>query len=215
MSTTLAELMFSESAGRFPCEVEAPLILEPVERPIETPSMEDIQREVTELFHLHAASLQRFVYSICGNSETAKEGVQEAFLRYYATRLSGQNHSGGKSWLFTTAHNYVLDRLKDSYSRNTVDLSEAENEPDYRQDPSRAVEQQQWSERVFRSLSGREQECLRLRAKGFKYREIARHMEIDTGTVGAIIAHGLSKIRTASHAKTGRDKSAEASTTKP
>ncbi len=62
------------------------------------------------------AAYQSPIYNLCyrmlGNSHDAEEAAQEAFLRAY-TRLSSYDPARPfKTWLFSIAHHYCIDRLR-------------------------------------------------------------------------------------------------------
>ena len=57
--------------------------------------------------------------------------------------------------------------------------------------------QREITRQALGGLSPRELECLRLRQDGLNYKEIAKVLGIDSGTVGALLARGLKKIRAA------------------
>ena len=159
------------------------------------PSREQIERETAGLYEQNATALTRYAMAITRSWDIAQEAVQETFLKYFIARLKGEVDPQSRSWLFRVAHNYVVDRLKDYYTRNGLDLAKAKGVAD----PHASLEDQ-----IFRNevadvallvLSERELECLRLRSVGMCYREIAEVMSIESGTVGALLARGLKKMR--------------------
>jgi RNA polymerase sigma-70 factor (ECF subfamily) len=132
-----------------------------------------------------------------GDAEMAQEAVQEAFLRYYVTRRKGSAIHEDRSWLYRTTRNLVLDRLKECSFRNRATLGAASCLTEEAQDPETPLVQREIASRVLEGLSPRELECLRLRQDGLHYKEIAEVLDIDSGTVGALLARGLKKIRAA------------------
>ena len=49
-----------------------------------------IEQEIRELYADEAAGMLRHAVSVAGNSETAQDAVQEAFLRFFIARTAGQ-----------------------------------------------------------------------------------------------------------------------------
>jgi RNA polymerase sigma-70 factor (ECF subfamily) len=158
-------------------------------------SRKQIERETTSLYEQNAAALTRYAMAITRSWDIAQEAVQEAFLRYFIARLKGEVDPQSRSWLFRVAHNYVMDRLKDYYTRNGLELAKAKGVAD----PHSSLEDQIFLTEVadvaLLVLSERELECLRLRSVGMCYKEIAEAMSIESGTVGALLARGLKKMR--------------------
>ena len=67
-------------------------------------------------FSCLVVAYQTPIYNLCyrllGNSHDAEEAAQEAFLRAY-TRLSSYDPARPfKTWLFSIAHHYCIDRLR-------------------------------------------------------------------------------------------------------
>jgi RNA polymerase sigma-70 factor, ECF subfamily len=156
----------------------------------------EIEQEVLAAYDQFAANLFRYAFALGRDTGLAQDAVQEAFLRYFLALLRGEVIYHDKAWIFRVARNYVLDRLKEYAHRNCVslDAKEIASLPD----PRQAGEDYAWEERfnqALGALSPRERECLRLRAEGFKNKEIAEVLNLRLGTIGTLLARGLNKIR--------------------
>ncbi len=154
-----------------------------------------IEQEVNDLLLTHTTALSRYAMSLSWDKTIVQDGIQEAFLRYFATRIRGQKVENPRAWLFRVLRNYLLDCNRRSSSLQSVDLNEAMQIADRRQDVEAGYQQDETFRRALASLSPREQECMQLRFEGFGYDEIAQILQIRTGTVGALLARGLKKIR--------------------
>jgi RNA polymerase sigma-70 factor, ECF subfamily len=156
-----------------------------------------IEAEVVELFRKYTAALSRYADRLTNNSTIAQDGIQEAFLRYFKTRSNGQLIENPRAWLFRVTRNYILDCIREFRSMRPVVLDKAENIEDVRQEVEVAFERNELFHRALSILSPRERECMQLRLEGLGYEEIAHILHIRTGTVGALLARGLKKIRNA------------------
>ena len=165
--------------------------------PAGAPRFDEIEREVVQLYQENAAGLLRYALAVAGLRELAQDGVQESFLRFYVARLHGKRIVNANAWLYSVLRNYLLDRLKEHASKNWASLDDIKDLPDPRQDPERGTHQSEVSRQLLRSLAPRELECLRLRGEGLRYAEIAQILRIRSGTVGAMLARGLKKVRKA------------------
>jgi RNA polymerase sigma-70 factor (ECF subfamily) len=154
-----------------------------------------IEAEVTELFREHVATLFRYAAAVARDRAVAQDGIQEAFLRYFTTRVRGQRMENPRAWLFRVLRNYILDRHRQNRSMALVDLEAVGHLTDHRQDVEERYEKGEALRRALSSLSRREQECVQLRLAGLDYGEIALVLRIRPGTVGALLARGLKKIR--------------------
>jgi RNA polymerase sigma-70 factor (ECF subfamily) len=154
-----------------------------------------IEAEVVDLFRDYASALSRYAASVTRDRELAQDGIQEAFLRYFAARVGGLQVENPRAWLFRVLRNYIFDRHRKSGFVSSVGLEAAGNLADNRQNQQARYEQTEFSELALASLSKREQECMQLRLEGLGYEEIADVLQIRSGTVGALLTRGLKKIR--------------------
>jgi len=156
-----------------------------------------IEIRIVRLYEKNAAGLLRYALTISRNPEMAQDAVQEAFLSFYIALRKGAAIRDDKGWLYRATRNRVLDRLKEYYFRNGLSLDEAAHLTEERQNPEGEIMQREVAATALEVLTRRELECLRLRSEGLRYRDIAAILNIDAGTVGALLARGLKKIRAA------------------
>jgi RNA polymerase sigma-70 factor, ECF subfamily len=169
------------------------------------PTSRSLKEEVGELYSAHAHNLFLYARTFTADLQTARDAVQETFLRYVVHRSDGNEVLHSKAWLYKVARNFLLDRGKEYYSRNRGSLEEVSNWSDQRQNPEKILQEKENYQQIIKDLSDRELECVRLRGQGFDYREIAELMEIRMGTVGALLARAARKIKNRSKTGGGRD----------
>jgi RNA polymerase sigma-70 factor (ECF subfamily) len=163
-----------------------------------TPS--EIECQVMNLFDQFRSPLLRYVLSFGMSVHDAEEVTQEVFLslfRHLQLRKSRRNLRG---WIFCVAHNLAL---KHRYaSRRSRDMTASDWTVVERQfDPSPSPEEQvlliQRQRRllaVLHALPEEDQCCLRLRAEGLRYREIAAVLGISLGAVSISLAGSLARL---------------------
>ena len=156
---------------------------------------EGVEGEVASLYQQHANSLLRYAQARADSVETAREALQEAFLRYFIECSYGRQIHDARAWLFEVVRNYLLDRGRSLAARREVVGEGMERVPDVSPDPEALAEGRQMARDLQASLSAREMECLRLRTEGLSYVEIGAAMKLRTGTVGALLARAYEKIR--------------------
>ena len=147
------------------------------------------------LYTSHAAGLLRYSLALINDAGAAQDAVQEIFLRYFVARSEGRQFTDPKAWLFRVLRNHLLDGLKSCRARNEVAIEEIENSPDGGQDPESQYHQAEMARAVTELLGPRELECVRLRAEGLSYDEIAEILDLQQGTVGATLARAHKKAR--------------------
>ncbi len=121
--------------------------------------------------------------------------MQEAFLRYFATRRHGAAIRDPRAWLFRAARNYVYDCLKRLASRRPVAFDEARDSVDLQQNAEMERQAVETRNAIAAALTFRECECLRLRMEGLRHRQIAEILGIRTGAVSVLLACALNTVR--------------------
>src|SRR5580658_11272343 len=160
----------------------------------------EIEREVMNLFDLFRNPLLRYALSFGIPVHDAEEVVQEVFLslfRHLQLRRSRKNLRG---WIFRVTHNLALKQRhanQKSLNRMAADGAVAEEQFD----PSPNAEEQLSSEQgrkrllaVVQALPETDQDCLRLRAEGLRYREIAEVLGISLGAVSISLTRSLARL---------------------
>ena len=103
-----------------------------------------------------------------------------------------------RGWIFQVAHNLALKKSNGNRRRQQSQVLVWGDEP-ADQTPS-AEEQLVWNERrlrllsVFDALPDEDRYCLRLRAEGLSYREIAAVLDISIGSVSQYLTRSLARL---------------------
>jgi len=176
----------------------------PGEKYSPAPRPEQIEGEIVSLMNKYSTALSRYGSTATRDRTIVQDGIQEAFLRYFLTRVSGRHVENPRAWLFRVFRNYVVDCKRKRQSMPKVNLEAAGQVVDSRQNVEAGYQQNESLHRVLTSLSRRELECMQLRLEGFCYAEIAEVLGIRSGTVAALLARGLKKIRESDFFNCGR-----------
>jgi RNA polymerase sigma-70 factor, ECF subfamily len=155
----------------------------------------EVRNEVLNLYRSCAKGLLRYILCIVKDLDFAEEVVQEAFLRYYECRLEKAPAPMSPGWVYRVARNYAIDRIRAEHNESYVGLGDAAWIPDHRSSLEAEFERLEAIRQISALLAPRELECVELRFEGFKYKEIAEILGIESGTVGAILARALKKIQ--------------------
>jgi RNA polymerase sigma-70 factor (ECF subfamily) len=156
-----------------------------------------VVQEICALYEKDAPGMLRYAARVARNQEAAQDAVQEAFLRLFIARSAGQQIRQPRAWLFRVLHNHVLDQER-AGSRNDIGLDSLRNTPGPGRTPETDYGRIEALERALgTTLSPREVECVRLRAEGLQYDEIAEALGLRPGTVGALLTRAHKKMRQA------------------
>jgi RNA polymerase sigma-70 factor (ECF subfamily) len=156
-----------------------------------------MEQEMSALYTMHVPGLLRYAFSMISDTGSAQDALQEIFLRYFVARSEGQKFIDPKAWLYKVLRNHLLDTLKSSSVKNEVAIEKIDEPPDGWSDPERHYHRAEMARNLARVLAPRELECVRLRAEGLSYDEIAQVLDLRQGTIGATLARAHKKVRRA------------------
>jgi RNA polymerase sigma-70 factor, ECF subfamily len=159
-----------------------------------------VELEVLRLFEEFRTPLLRYAISFGLPVHDAEEIIQEVFLslfRHLQLRRSKKNLRG---WMFRVTHNlalkqrYANDKLRQQVVDGELVLRE---QPDPSPDPEAHLSSSQRQKRlmaVVDALPEMDRSCLRLRAEGLRYREIAAALGISLGSVSISLTRSLERL---------------------
>ena len=159
-----------------------------------------IEKEVMELFDEFRRPLLRYSVSMGLSIHDAEEVIQEVFLALFRHLHLGRSRSNLRGWLFRVTHNLALkQRLANhtSLERTAGDASVAAEHADPSPGPEAQLSEAQRRYRlqaVVRALPENDQHCLRLRAEGLRYREIATVLGMSLGAVSISLTRSLARL---------------------
>lgn len=155
----------------------------------------EAEQATVALYEEFGAALVRYAGQLAGSPDEARDAVQEVFLRFFVERRYGRSIANPRAWLYRVLRNYLLDRLKAAASQREIQTADFETlAVQGRDNPEEMVQRSQAARQIAQTLSDRECTCLTLRGEGLSYAEIAEVMEIQTGTVGALLSRAQIKL---------------------
>jgi RNA polymerase sigma-70 factor (ECF subfamily) len=151
------------------------------------------------LFDAHFPRLFRYLDRLSGDPDLAADLAQEAFVRLHAR---GSIPDTPEGWLVTVAMNLFRNhRTMGARRRRLMTVARAESVlADPPASPGGLAMATDEGERVRAALDGlpeRERQMLLLHAEGYKYREIARVLDVNETSVGTMLARAKRAFRVA------------------
>lgn len=158
-------------------------------------SDEDILRQVAGgdtnafryLFDAHRDKLYAYMYRISGSAESAKDIVQDVFLKIWMDRSSLPAIRNFDAYLFTLARNHAFNQAKKLVYRNDIlrELTIGKDELSYETEHSlRYKALQSRFEKALSRLPERQRHIFTMhRMEGIPVDEISRLLNISEGTV--------------------------------
>jgi RNA polymerase sigma-70 factor (ECF subfamily) len=160
----------------------------------------EIEIEVMALFDQFRNPILRYSLSLGIPAHDAEEVAQEVFLSLFQHLRRGKCRRNLRGWIFRVAHNLALKhRHANQISRDAItsDRTVAEGQLDPSPDPESQLSFTQRRRRLLAAVSAlpeSDQYCLRLRAEGLRYREIAAVLGISLGAVSISLTQSLARL---------------------
>lgn len=149
----------------------------------------------TLLYRAYALDVFRYCYRRLQDRESAEDATSQTFVNAYAG-LRRLGHKPFRPWLFTIAHNVVVDFHR--HRRPHSSLDEAENREAVDPSPEMlAIDQELRDEiqQLLRQLSKRDREVVELRMAGLTGREIAQTLDCSNEAVRAAQYRAMHRLR--------------------
>ncbi len=146
----------------------------------------------------HEAPLVRYAARITGDAESARDVVQETFLRLCrADRDKVGDHLA--AWLYTVCRNLALDHRRKEQRMTPLDEAATAALPGHGAPASALAERAEARSRADSLLSPlppNQQEVIRLKfQEGLSYGDISRITGLSTSNIGYLIHTGLKTVR--------------------
>ena len=143
--------------------------------------------------------LYRYMFTLTGNVAEAEDLMQECFLRLNQELQAERNIENVKAWLLRTGHNLAIDHHRrtarsgeDRLGEDAMQLADQKQlSPDILLERERAT----LVRAAMARLTVRQRTCLRLRAGGLRYKNIAAVLGIGEASVCEHLRRGLARLR--------------------
>jgi len=160
-----------------------------------------LEQKVTDYFEQWREPVYRYLVAAFGAAAQAEDITQEAFLQLYRYLHAGQSIANVRAWVFRVAHNLAINQIKSQQFVTPLDDETWEalrrSYQDAGPSPEQKLIQQEKFDRLriaLSSLTIAERQCLHLRTKGLRYREIAEILDLSTTTVAETLYRVIEKL---------------------
>ena len=160
-----------------------------------------LEDKVTRYFEQWRDPINRYVAAAFGDRMEAEEITQEAFLQLYRQLHIGQSITNVRAWVFRAAHSLAVSRIRSGHFVELLDevswdelrgsLVDASPNPEQR---LLQLEKFGRLRTALSRLTPVERQCLHLRTKGLRYREIAEILDMGTTTVAETLYRVIGKL---------------------
>jgi RNA polymerase sigma-70 factor, ECF subfamily len=169
-------------------------------RAISSAEDSEIECAVMELFEEFRSPLLRYVLSFRVPVHDAEEVTQEVFLSLFRHLQLEKSRRNLRGWIFRVAHNLALKKRYANHkaqAATATDWEMAEMQSDRSPNPEEQLSFVQRRNRLLAVISVLPEEdqcCLRLRAEGLRYREIASVLGMSLGAVSISLSRSLARL---------------------
>lgn len=175
-----------------------PSIVMTYSAPESQPAGEAPSALAAEAFARHQASLLRYATRLLGDSERAKDVVQDTYARMLEQKPETlEGHVA--EWLYTVCRRRAFDVMRKEGRVKRFEEGELERLEASGSIPGRSLEAEELKERILAlvcNLPANQQEVIRLKfQQGFSYKEISRITELSVSNVGFLIHTAVQRLR--------------------
>ena len=157
----------------------------------------ETEQNVEELLRRFELPLLQYATRITGDSERARDVVQEAFIKLQRNGVVAPEKTA--TWLFTVCRNGALNVCRKEKRMMYLDEAIIESRQDEQPMPFEGIEQREASGflmKILATLPPRQQEVLQLKFQNdLSYQEIADITKTTANSVGVLIHTGLKALR--------------------
>jgi len=140
---------------------------------------------------VHSGNLYRFILKMIRDTDDANDIVQEAYMKLWEN-IDLVDVDKVKSWLFTTARNTMLNKIKREQRTETMELN-------HFQEPytnSNSFELKELIDKSLNQLSELQRSIILLRdLEGYNYKEIGDILDLSEAQVKVNLFRGRKKIK--------------------
>jgi RNA polymerase sigma factor (sigma-70 family) len=164
---------------------------------------------ISEIFKEHESCLLRYAGRLLGDMESARDIVQEAFLRLvkYEEKKSLETIENVRAWLYRTTRNLCYDTFRSAKNRLeiTIETERIDRIADHASTPDANLAKEddmQLIRKQINALEPRAREIVVLKLEHERsYKEIADIMGLTSTNVGFILHKAMQKITKGFNAK--------------
>ncbi len=157
-----------------------------------------VHERVGQIYEAEREHIYSYLLCFGVPAQRAQELAQDSFLKLYIKMSKGESIENPRAWLYRVAQNSALRFHRREPAFDVLDLSAEPPEP--APDPERALidgQRRSALRNAMRDLSPRQRNCLELRARGLRHREIAEVIGISTSAASEFLRRAVVRLKEA------------------
>ena len=157
------------------------------------------ERAFTAIYERYHKLLYVLAYKYLKDNDTAKDAVQQIFLKLWESRSLFSIHINLRNYLYTMLKNHLLNEIRNNYTALEKNYELAQETIEYENEILSKLEEKEMTEQLYRAIDGLPEQkkavCLYKLKDSLSNQEIAEKMQISIPTVKTHYSHAIKLLR--------------------
>lgn len=157
------------------------------------------ERAFTAIYERYHKLLYVLVYKYLKDNDTAKDAVQQIFLKLWESRSLFSIHINLRNYLYTMLKNHLLNEIRNNYTALEKNYELAQETIEYENEILSKLEEKEMTEQLYRAIDSLPEQkkavCLYKLKDSLSNQEIAEKMQISIPTVKTHYSQAIKLLR--------------------
>lgn len=157
------------------------------------------ERAFTAIYERYHKLLYVVAYKYIKDTDTAKDAVQQIFLKLWESHTLFSIHINLRNYLYTMLKNYLLNEIRNNYTALEKNYELAQETIEYENEILLKLEEQEMTEQLYRAINDLPEQkkavCLYKLKDSLSNQEIAEKMQISLPTVKTHYSQAIKLLR--------------------
>lgn len=157
------------------------------------------ERAFTAIYERYHKLLYVLAYKYLKDNDTAKDAVQQIFLKLWESRSLFSIHINLRNYLYTMLKNHLLNEIRNNYAALEKNYELAQETIEYENEILSKLEEKEMTEQLYRAIDGLPEQkkavCLYKLKDSLSNQEIAEKMQISIPTVKTHYSQAIKLLR--------------------
>ena len=157
------------------------------------------ERAFTAIYERYHKLLYVLAYKYLKDNDTAKDAVQQIFLKLWESRSLFSIHINLRNYLYTMLKNHLLNEIRNNYTALEKNYKLAQETIEYENEILSKLEEKEMTEQLYRAIDSLPEQkkavCLYKLKDSLSNQEIAEKMQISIPTVKTHYSQAIKLLR--------------------
>ena len=157
------------------------------------------ERAFTAIYDRYHKLLYVLAYKYLKDNDTAKDAVQQIFLKLWESRSLFSIHINLRNYLYTMLKNHLLNEIRNNYTALEKNYELAQETIEYENEILSKLEEKEMTEQLYRAIDSLPEQkkavCLYKLKDSLSNQEIAEKMQISIPTVKTHYSQAIKLLR--------------------